>query len=204
MGTKYDFRTVRSEVVRHLAFYFPDDLSLFQKAKSRKMLHDPPEDCDFWLLHLARKCDAQVALPAILYSCAIHPLSAIFNSAAVVGLHDLGVIVTGRENMMKQSYVVAGQLLKVVEDCRSWNCQREKTIIYFNHGGVNTFVPPALPPQVKPMDLIPHDNDDDDVCNDCARSCTKAMNDVRDGFWAELPAFFALGSWEELRKATCT
>ncbi len=80
MSVKYDFREIRSEIIQHLAQYFPDKLEVVNQEKPKELFSDHSESTNnsFQLPTLARKLDAPILLPTIFYSCSQKPLGVIF------------------------------------------------------------------------------------------------------------------------------
>ncbi len=94
MSVKYDFREIRSEIIQHLAQYFPDKLEVVKQEKPKELFSDHSESPNnsFQLLTLARILDAPIFAPHNILLLLAEALGVIFNlsKAASVTLADLG------------------------------------------------------------------------------------------------------------------
>ncbi len=203
MSTKYDAPEIRSELIDHLAQLYPDTLSAYERRRLKDLFSedDFPVDQDFWLLSLAKRCDARILLPALFYSCAIQPLDDILNSSAIIEQEDFNTIISGRERMMKGSYEVATLALLQGKKCRSNECAVLRSSLVVGHIDFKTYTPPPFPLQVShdgalPVDAAVRAN----LCKTCVTNYRDALKSNRKRFWKDLPGIFNLGNWDEVRQ----
>lgn len=203
MSTKYNCQDIRSEIVKHLAKHFPDNLPDFEKGNTTDLFSEPPEDHDFRLLAVAGKLNAPVLLPMLCYFCAINPLHFIFAQSKVLSEGDTQRIIQGRERLMKYSYNAGTEALVPEKKCSSEACFEKRVALFAQHINATNFDPPASPLQMPPQGILAADGGKHaEICKSCVKCYNEALKKVRKRMWFNLPKIFYYKGWDELRRTS--
>ncbi len=201
MSVKYNCQDIRSEIVKHLMKFYPDNLADFDREKTEALFRDPPADHDFQLLSVARKLDAPIILPLMFYFCAVHPLQFIFKNSNYLSKKDMRRVIHGRERLMKFSYEAGTVALLPDKKCASVACFEKRAELLTKYIDHATFDPPTPPLKVPFEGILAVDGGSHPaVCESCVECYINTLKEVREDFWKDLPTVFVFKGWDELRQ----
>ncbi len=127
MGTKYDFRSVRTDMMNHLAVYFPDTYGVYKQRSAKHHNITFTDEDIFELLALARREDARTIQPYLFYLCAARPASHIAELFDPLTKEDRSLCLDGHDKLQKRSFQMFFAALQ------SENCGRDARN-FFIHG----------------------------------------------------------------------
>ncbi|KAJ7157727.1 hypothetical protein C8R46DRAFT_1225271 [Mycena filopes] len=211
LGTKYDFRGLLDLALERLTYENPTTLEEYDARKlsdtRRIVFYDGIE---FDVITLARENNILSVLPCAFYRLAIRahtdPVENLFEGVekadgarASISLHDLRVCMSGREKLMRAQMQTQGALgwyrfWGPGADCTNTNsahCAKTRDVRlrdYLNY------------PFLKALaDFDWHDKKNKRLCDACKRGIQEAISIGRGKTWDDLPGFFNLPPWNELK-----
>ncbi len=215
-ATQYQVEYLQQQLVSHLALRYPYTLFNFPRRTERNHLVSV-QGAD--LILLAQETQALVLLPVALYEFAIVPPSEwdkAFPDIHLLSTNQLRTIVRGRERLQKALFEYLGQLLELapsrypdpddpqVPRYRSESCE----LIDCSRVGIFFHSSPLFQTWVHAPDLLTFTKHTDWIdkmeylCDKCKQCFRSRMDDVRRCVWKELPGYFDLLTWADLKEAT--
>ncbi|KLO06826.1 hypothetical protein SCHPADRAFT_1002110 [Schizopora paradoxa] len=203
MSTKYDIPSVRTQVIKRLENYYPNDIAKAFETPAEVLFDDDvPDDCDFQLLAVAHRCNVRRILPMLYYKCAIRDLQFILKSSDDLEKEVLHKILVGRERLLRLSYDFGVLLLFPSGKCDSNACSdmRRVMIELYTKTASNGQPPQSFPIEAVSSDLMGMDYDQKfcAACDRCARRSTGVREEFKKNFWDDLPNIFGLDTWNEV------
>ena len=208
MSTKYDIPSFRSKCIDELKSTFPCTLEEFdaigydselyhqtapRPSRGRRILSSA--------LLLFRECDLPAFLPSLFYLLTRGSLTETLSRLSdLPKSENFGCILLGREKLVDAQLSDASTYLNFKAssgcsrpgDCReSWLRRREALMNTGRH--MNQCA----------LANVAHwfNNDASFLCPSCTSSYKDAYKSSRKKVWNELPGYFGLGTWEEIRES---
>ncbi|KLO16672.1 hypothetical protein SCHPADRAFT_937703 [Schizopora paradoxa] len=117
LSTKYDFKTIRKDVMAQISRHYPLELSTYL---SSNVGHSPlfgmkRRDCDFTLLAAAFKADADILLPALYFTCADSSMEDILELSLSLPPECLKILLKGRDALRESIVMLIANLPRQLE-----------------------------------------------------------------------------------------
>ncbi|KLO06255.1 hypothetical protein SCHPADRAFT_1002445 [Schizopora paradoxa] len=201
MSAKYECEDIRAEIVKHLKEHYPSKLEDFQKAKTRELFHEPPENHHFQLLSVANKLYTPSLLPSLYYHCSLHDIHDIFSWSHLITQNDLQRIISGRERMTKFAYEVGTDALLPNTKCSNHACYVKRAELVIKNNNYASFDRPMLPLEMSASGVLSLPDSKAkhaEICESCLRNYRSSLKKLRERFWKNLPAIFFMDKWDAM------
>ncbi|KLO06824.1 hypothetical protein SCHPADRAFT_945787 [Schizopora paradoxa] len=203
MSTKYDIPSVRTQVIKRLENYYPNEIvKVFEILAEALFDEDVPDDCDFQLLAVAHKCNILRLLPMLFYKCAARSLRTILKYSDNLEKEILHKILIGREYMLQLSNDFGALLLFPNVKCDSTNCMDTRRAMIEVWGRSSDEYPRLLPIEVIVVGLrlmgAKGNEGNLNCCAGCREKSASARSKFKEDFWEDLPNIFGLDSWNDV------
>jgi len=197
LSTKYDFKHIRTNVIRQIAKHYPttlvdycaidiDESNLF--GSTRELCHLP-------LLRAAFMADVDVLLPVLYYAAS--DFSILDHERDAYGTECLNILLKGREMLDCQiSAFVANLPRKLLDDANRINCRTCSAgvpTLALEHL-VNTLDLKDLQGQ-RVLQLSPRAQ----LCSSCSSAFAQVIDNDREEIWRAVPHYFGFSGWNVLR-----
>ncbi|KAJ7188680.1 hypothetical protein C8R46DRAFT_877613 [Mycena filopes] len=207
LGVKYEFRGLLELALERLTTDFPTTLEEYdahQLCDTRRIVFY--DGIEFDIITLARENNILSVLPCAFYRLAIRTDAGLFEGVekadgtrASISFHDLRVCVAGREKLMRAQMQGQGACRWYrfwapgahCTNASSAHCAKMRDAYlrnYLNH--------PILKALVK---FDPHHRDNKPLCDACKQGIMELNSLGRVKTWDDLPGFFNLPPWNELK-----
>ncbi|KLO06813.1 hypothetical protein SCHPADRAFT_932840 [Schizopora paradoxa] len=210
MGTKYDFRSIRTDMISHLSAIFPSTYGGYKQCAAQN--HGFTDEQFFTLLSLVRRDDASILQPFLFYVCADRSYSQILELSRPLEKEDLVRLLNGREMIQKRAYQMffaalqydamdpakIGKRQKICDDdeCLSrFRSQLEK-LIRFDNYDIPVF--PLGSTRLGVLEGVPK-YPMGDIHKDCGSRYLRRLDTIQKCLWEDLPAIFDLGNWDQVK-----
>jgi len=204
LSTKYDFKDIRSDVIKHILRHYPttfheyeavgDDLSKHMFGKTRPRCHTP-------LLKAALVANVEILQPPLYYAvCSTFILDYFFGDFdGPLDPRCLKLLVCGKESMSKAMHSIISVYLQESERCIHLH-HGDGNVGSFKLTGLRIFLDSSklsLISWKRLEEQWPHR-----VCAECKGNLETKIEEMRAQIWDILPSFFRLPDWNTLR-ANC-
>jgi hypothetical protein len=198
LGTKYDIKYIREEVVAYVSMEYPSELRVWDERR-----HDVIDDYDgvqFDLVNLARKHELLVLLPALfLRTLIIYEPEAILqgcrpfdDSLSIMSTEDQNRCILGLHKIYRAQtrYIMqaVGKESPGCDECERCAELKEETQLELLEGPVRL----VWADDLDEWDNVPW-------CTPCSYFFKQEFGRHRKEMWDALPSYFDLPDWSELR-----
>lgn len=205
LSTKYDFGSIRRDVIGHLLKHYPTTLSEFDAVDDddATAFHDCRYSHHFELLKVALAAEADILLPGLFYACSDFTVSAILNVLGeMLDKQNIRKLLEGRDRL--------GIAMKRVQ----WVYLSESEHCVKLHGpSLNSVHPDRFRLKDPDPSSVFDEHALKDIsgkilsslwpnrfCQACKGRAEQRIEEEREKVWQELPTYFALSTWDVLRK----
>lgn len=208
MSTKYDVQYLRQRALRHLTSVFPTTLAEWDQRYNSTL--EVFTERPLLVVLLARETNLSELLPAALFSCSwvtdINDILAGVTSS-VDGSHvelcweDKKACLRARPRLLAvQRTRIFGFLLgNVTTDCQSSGSCDSGRLKWLRHREQK--LAGGAIPQHPFVAKFKWDGFGKDVCHSCLTASQSSFDSARQALWDDLPSFFDLPSWDEIRRS---
>lgn len=201
LGTKYEISNLRVDATYVLSSQFPTALKRWDHKYPQgvRPRADAPNDPNLLIkwLHLVEEFNLSFLMPALLLRiCSSMTMQQILESDISRG--GLNTLLLGRERLLQdlKNTVLSGADLNL-QECNAAGC------LYTKHQFLMNVL--SHDPTHEPFYYLRRSRDPGPVfhaqfCDKCHVSVKAKLDAGREALWNKLPQYFALESWEELRK----
>jgi hypothetical protein len=200
LSTKYDIQYLRSRAISHLATIYPSTLEAWDRREAVQPFW-PHASTAFRVLRLAKKLDIPILLPAVMYDCSTGDLGAIFtgygyrgNNCVTLDRRDQKTCIMARIQLGEAKRNRVWAFLKTLDeqDCTGEDneCERGRLEYWSTY----------MDEVVDPIDIdVDWDSYGAYVCASCVTEAKSSYEAARLALWEDLPSFFKLQKWTQLR-----
>ncbi len=213
MGTKYDFRNVRTDMMNHLAVYFPDTYGVYKQRSAKHHTITFTDEDIFELLALARREDARTIHPYLFYLCAARPASHIAELSDSLTKEDRSLCFDGHDKLQKRSFQMFFAALQsencgrdarnfFIHDnlCTNFFCMARFRELLEQHLNFNNYDLPLFPLRTSKTGILEYvDWVMDDIEEECGKRYMATLEKIRKSVWEDLPMIFGLGDWDQVK-----
>jgi hypothetical protein len=199
LSNKYDIQPFRQKSIQELKKVFPCTLLDYDSVYPIGKM--PTLSCGQIVrsILLARVCNAPELLPCIFYFMCQLPTNFILQCHPIFPRMEMDICLVGREKLQEMREAVALSFLldpKSSQHCSNPTlCEQQCLLILSDlisnrlHAGTHALETISLTVMEKMF------------CGPCAEDKLSAHRAAREKLWNDLPSYFGLGTWEELRSA---
>jgi hypothetical protein len=196
---KYDIQNFRRQAIQELKKLFPCTL-LDYDALIYRSDTQPNSTPIVESIILARECNALELLPCALYFACQFRTSNMINSFASLPRYEQENCILARDRLLvaleTQTFSFIFNL-KLSENCQSQTeCERASSRCLRKLISTRSHTSPAGFTKCTAWESVNHS-----FCGSCASDFRLSHEVAREKVWNELPGYFGLGTWEELRAA---
>ncbi|EPQ50350.1 hypothetical protein GLOTRDRAFT_97076 [Gloeophyllum trabeum ATCC 11539] len=184
LATKYNAAVLRSRIISLLTSYYPSTLEAWENRASSPVAH-LFTDGDFMAAYMALTCNITTILPASLYCCCMrYPTSSLLNGFKAAPP-------SGKIKAACRSTLNSRDFFKKANRCREMSC---RNALYrwrvTEEGDWDDHF----------YDILKGDEMDSVACTTCNEGAEELFTELREDVWDNLPSYFGLPDWEDLRK----
>ncbi|KLO08410.1 hypothetical protein SCHPADRAFT_880588 [Schizopora paradoxa] len=196
LGTKYDFKHIRRDVVKQISRIYPNSLAAFDRIDQGdylphvELFGTQRVDCDFRLLEVCHGADADILLPLLYYACADFDVDWIFNKGGL-NRDCLRTLLKGKFELQ---CALSTLLASLPDEFRNISCASCKVGAYISRLqeiGLGSHLV-RYEGSVMVFELLGNG------CSRCSKMLEHRINDKRQEIWEKIPSFFGFPEWEEL------
>jgi len=202
LGTKYDFKDIRMDVMNHLLRHYPPSLSEFVAVNDDSAWSFQNVRCchHFELLKVALAAEADSLLPGLYYACSDYPIHSIFNNLGKdLDALSLRTLLEGRELLAKAARSVQWIYITESERCVKFHRvvpQADFNRFRFEEPNPSEIFDTTNLKKIAGQKLSAHWPDR--LCQACRPETECLVDEEREEVWGELPSYFGLPSWNIL------
>ncbi|KLO07748.1 hypothetical protein SCHPADRAFT_945039 [Schizopora paradoxa] len=203
-NTKYDFNTVRKNVILHISRNYPKTLREYDAlyGYNSPMFGKRRTECHFPLLAAAVTAEVDVLLPSLFLACSELDINEIIRQSQSITLETLRILIDGRERLAYVKVEIVDTLSQQLRTMdANGECQNEVPCLQDAcFIDIQDFVISSLGDivgeQVVRYYLSP-------VCKGCGSFMARMVDEERKGKWDDMPSHFdsefAFTDWKELK-----
>ena len=195
---KYDIQNFRRQAIQELKKIFPCTLLDYDAIYCGN--DRPTAPTLMGSISLARSCNALELLPSAYYFICEFSISDTLKSFAPLVRHDLEICMLARDRL--QSAQETQSYPWIFNPKPSEGCQSKKAceLVGFQH--LKRLISMRHHTKCHPLQkFLSRDRIKEVYCSSCAADIRSSTELGREKVWNELPGYFGLGTWEELRIA---
>jgi hypothetical protein len=199
LSNKYDIQPFRQKSIQELKKVFPCTLHDYDSIYPSGTFTTLSGGKAAQSIPLARACNTLELLPFIFYILSQIPMKVLFQCHPILPRTEMEICLLGREKLQEMRETVALSFIidpKSSQHCLNPTICEQQRLLILNkliskrlHAGV-----PALrKADLEKLERI--------FCRPCAEEKLSVHRAAREKLWNDLPSYFGLGTWEELRSA---
>jgi hypothetical protein len=199
LSNKYDIHPFRQKSIQELKKVFPCTLHDYDSIYPNDTYTTLSWSHIVKSIYLARACNTLELLPFIFYILGQVSMNVLFRSHAILPRTEMEICLLGREKLQEMRETVAFSYLidpKSSQHCLNPTICEQQRLLSLNaliserfHAGTRALMKADL----ETLEMI--------FCRPCAEEKLSIHLAAREKLWNDLPSYFGLGTWEELRSA---
>ncbi|KLO07739.1 hypothetical protein SCHPADRAFT_1001445 [Schizopora paradoxa] len=202
LGTKYDFKGLRRDVILQILKYYPMSLCEFETAVDDHyaLFGTTRRACNFPLFAEALATNTAVLLPSLFFACSDYEIPDIFEDAKCLTRDLISKLLVRRERIvLAKAQLVSTDLPECLREkpCNS-SCRKEEFCLKnaFYSGSRASCTQSLL--QMSGRWMVKKYLRG--ACESCESVVMKFVDSRRQKVWDDIPCYSLLPSWEELRR----
>lgn len=202
LSTKYDFNTVRKDVILHISRQYPMNLQEYEALDKEEtpLFGKTRADCHFPLLVAAVTADADVLLPCLFFACSDYPTGPIFRQTQSLPREALQILIEGKEDVDSE---INTFICSIPEQLRKTSAKigcpygapcLEKAKFKDLHLHIQPYFR-----DFTGKDIALNCLSSASVCGRCLEFAVKMIDEERQDLWDVLPCYYKFPEWSVLQ-----